>query len=267
VSWSNNDNPTLNDPHTSDGTGIGSFTSCLTGLRPDTSYFVRAYASNSGGTAYGYEIRLQTLPEFSPIVFNPHLTYDSVSDIDLNIYKTIKIGTQTWMAENLKTTKYNDGTPIPDVTVDSIWYQLSTPAYCWLFNNENIFKDMYGAIYNYYAVETGKICPTGWHVSSVVEWDTLVSYLGGREIAGGKLKESGITHWKAPNTAADNISGFTALPGGYRYFSSFSGPEYRGRWWCSDLWGMKELQYNTSILDGASCNSTCGYSVRCVKDN
>ncbi len=267
VCWSNSDNPTLKDPHTSDSTGTGSFTSCLTGLSPDTSYFVRAYASNSGGTAYGYEIRLQTLPHFSPIVFNPHLTYDSISDIDRNIYKTIKIGTQTWMAENLKTTKYNDGTPIPDITDDSIWYQLSTPAYCWLFNNESIFKDMYGAIYNYYAVETGKICPTGWHVSSTAEWDTLASHLGGREIAGGRLKESGITHWKTPNTGADNISGFTALPGGYRYFSSFSDPEYRGRWWCSDLWAMRELQYDTNILDGASCNSTCGYSVRCVKDN
>jgi uncharacterized protein (TIGR02145 family) len=267
VCWDTVSNPTISDSHTIDGTGTGSFESCITDLLPDTRYYVRAYATNSKGTVYGYQVTFMTFQEFTPIIFNPGLTYETVSDIDANNYKTIQIGTQTWMAENLKTTKFNDGTPIPNVTADTIWAHLSTSAYCWSYNNETIFKDMYGAIYNYYAVETGKLCPTGWHVSSASEWDTLSDYLGGREISGGKLKESGTTHWRSPNTGADNVSGFTALPGGERDANGyFWGQAYHGRWWCSDNWSMNWLQYSTGTLDGMSCMSVCGFTVRCVKD-
>jgi uncharacterized protein (TIGR02145 family) len=273
VCWDTLANPTISNSHTTDGTGIGDFESCITGLLSDARYYVRAYATNSGGTAYGYQISFTTFPEFSPIIFNPDLTYGSVSDIDGNIYKTIEIGTQTWMAENLKTTKYNDGSPIPNVTDDSEWSKLTTPAYCWLFNKEEYFKAMYGAIYNYYAVTTGRLCPTGWHVSTKAEWDTLANFLGGANYhgstsdVGGKLKEAGTSHWKSPNTGATNSSGFTALPGGTHNLPSFWGPEYQGRWWCSDLWAVKWLQYNTNTLDGVSCNSQCGFNVRCVKDD
>lgn len=272
VCWSTNSNPTLADPHTYDGSGIGSFQSCITGLSGDTRYFVRAYATNSGGTAYGTQVGVTTYPEFSPIIFNPDLTYSSVSDIDGNIYKTIKIGTQTWMAENLKTTKYNDGTPIPLVTADSVWDNLTTPAYSWLLYKEQYFKEMYGAIYNYFTVRTGKLCPTGWHVSTKAEWDTLANYLGGANYqggisdVGGKMKETGTTHWHSPNTGATNSSGFTALPGGCNYFPRY-GPGGQGRWWCDDIYlPSKRLHYDSNILDGASCNAQCGYSIRCVKN-
>lgn len=266
VCWDTVSNPTISDPHTTDGTGIGSFESCITGLLQDTRYYARAYATNSGGTAYGRGVSFTTFPDFSPIIFNPELTYGTVSDIDGNIYKTIEIGTQTWMAENLKTTKYNDGVPIPSVTNDTVWDYLKTPGYCWMYYKEDTYKDMYGAIYNYYAVKTGNLCPVGWHVSTHAEWDTLANYLGGRAVAGGKMKETGTTHWKSPNTGATNISGFTALPGGTHSLPSFWGPEYHGRWWCSDLMAVKWLQYNSNILDGVSCNAECGFSVRCMKD-
>jgi len=267
VCWDTVSNPTISDSHTIDGTGTGSFESCITGLLPDTRYYVRAYAANSEGTAYGYQVTFMTFQEFTPIIFNQDLAYDTVSDIESNIYKTIQIGTQTWMAENLKTTKFNDGTPIQNVTADTIWAHLSTAAYCWSYNNESSFRDMYGAIYNYYAVETGKLCPAGWHVSSAAEWDTLSDYLGGREISGGKLKESGTAHWRSPNAGADNLSGFTAIPGGERDANGyFWGQAYHGRWWCSADWSMNWLQYSTGTLDGMSCMSVCGFSVRCVKD-
>ncbi len=273
VCWDTTANPTITAPHTSDGNQIGSYESCITGLLPDKRYYARAYATNSGGTAYGKQVGFTTYPEFTPIVFNPDLTYGSVSDVDGNIYETIQIGAQIWMAENLKTTKYNDGTPIPNVTADSVWSKLTTPAYSWLSYKEEYFRDMYGAIYNYFAIQTGKICPAGWHVSAKAEWDSLANYLGGADYhggdsdVGGKLKEAGVTHWHNANTGAANSSGFTALPGGCNGFPNY-GPGGQGRWWCTgpDCCPTKRLHYNSIILDGASCNPQCGNSVRCVKD-
>ncbi len=125
----------------------------------------------------------------------------SVTDIDSNIYKTVKIGTQTWMAENLKTTKLNDGSPIPLATVEgNEWAEhtvgsLTTPEYGWLYDSAMVYKDRYGAFYNGYAVTTGKLCPAGWHVPSDKEWSTLITYLGGEEVAGGKLREPGTINW------------------------------------------------------------------------
>lgn len=267
VCWDTIINPTLQDSHTNDGTGTGNFISYLTELLPNTRYYVRAYATNSGGTAYGKSLVFSSYPETLPIVFNPGLVYSSVADIDGNIYRTIEIDGKTWMAENLKTTKYNDGTPIPLVTADTLWFKLQNPGYCWMNNDEATFKDMYGAIYNYFTVITGKLCPAGWHVSTVADWDALTNFLGGKEVAGGKLKETGTYHWKTPNAGAVNTSGFTAIPGGQRYMGSFSAAGYLGRWWCSELWAVKRLQYNNAALEGAGCDAVCGYSVRCVKDD
>lgn len=266
VCWDTIYNPTLADSHTHDGTGTGIFTSCITELVPNTQYYIRAYATNSGGTAYGEYIPFMSYPEFVPIFFDPGFAYGSVTDIDGNVYKTIQIGTQTWIAENLKTISYNDGTPIPLITADSVWVKLRTPGCCWMHNDENIFKDMYGAIYNYFSVSTGKLCPAGWHVSTIADWDTLANFLGGKPVAGSKLKEISNYHWKTPNTGATNTSGFTALPGGQRSSGSFSAAGYWGRWWCSELWAVKRLQYNNSALEGAGCDPQCGYSVRCVKN-
>ena len=197
----------------------------------------------------------------------------TVTDIDGNVYNTVTIGTQVWMLENLKVTKLNDGTAIPLVTDGTAWANLTTPGFCWYDNNEATYKNTYGALYNWYTVNTGKLCPTGWHVPTDAEWTTLTSYLGGESVAGGKLKEEGTTHWQSPNTGATNSSGLTALPGGYRsgsdgYFYNFGS---NGYWWSSsaysssDAWRWR-LYYNYSYVDRSNFSKRLGYSVRCLKD-
>jgi uncharacterized protein (TIGR02145 family) len=143
------------------------------------------------------------------------------------------------MAENLKTTKYNDGELISNITGDVEWLEFPHGAYCWYNNDGPAFKETYGALYNWLAVNTGKLCPAGWHVPSNKEWTILATYIGGAEIAGFKLKESGATHWQSPGAGADNASGFTALPGGLRDVSSDFGGWFNwigtdGLWWSSD---------------------------------
>ncbi|MBI5010148.1 MAG: fibrobacter succinogenes major paralogous domain-containing protein, partial [Bacteroidia bacterium] len=137
-----------------------------------------------------------------------------VSDIDGNVYQTVTIGTQVWMKENLKTTKLNDGIALPNVIDNAAWAALTTTGYCWYNNDATTYKSTYGALYNWYAVNTGKLCPIGWHVPSDDEWTLLTTFRGGYSVAGGKLKETGTLHWTSPNTGATNETGFTALPGG-----------------------------------------------------
>jgi len=272
VCWSTAQYPTVSDSKTVDGTGTGSFNSVITGLTVNTTYYVRAYATNIAGTAYGDNVSFRTISN-SSILFLPGLWYELITDIDGNMYKAITIGTQTWMAENLKTTKYNDGTAIPNVTDGKTWYNLTTPAYCWYDNNGTIFKNNYGALYNWYAVNTGKLCLTGWHVPTDSEWIKLAAYLGGESVAGGKLKEIGSTHWASPNSGATNETGFSALPGGSRGGSGINyNIGYYCYWWSStessstiaSYWilGYKEL-YVTRFMS----NKFNGNSVRCVKDN
>ena len=151
---------------------------------------------------------------FIAIVYSCHKDPDDpniVKDIDGNIYHTVTIGNQVWMVENLKTTRYNDGTAIPNVTDSSVWSKLSTPAYCWYNNDASSYKATYGALYNWYAVNVQKLCPKGWHVASNAEFYALNSFLDGEC---GKLKEAGTIHWYSPNKGATNETGFTALPGG-----------------------------------------------------
>jgi len=203
VCWSTSQSPTVDDDKTNDGTGTGNFISNITGLNPNTIYYARAYATNSAGTGYG-----------DAVSFTTGLT---VTDIDGNLYNTVVIGTQTWMVENLKVTKFNDGTDIPNVTDETTWNNLNTPAFCW-YENDVTYKNPYGALYNWYSVNNSKLCPTGWHVATKAEWDALISYLGGVYQAYVKLKEAGSSHWLGTNTGT-NSYGFTALPGGYRSFS------------------------------------------------
>ena len=156
-----------------------------------------------------------------------------IKDGDGNVYTSVKIDTQVWIVENLKTTKYNDGIAIPLVTDNSDWGNLTTSAYCWYTNDAAANKSTYGSIYNWYAVNTGKLCPTGWHVPTDEEWTILINYLGGGSVAGNKLKEAGTIHWISPN-AGTNESGFTALPGGRRTSAGIyvSLTDY-GYWWSS----------------------------------
>ena len=264
VCWSTSANPTTADSYTSNGTGTGSFTSNITGLTTHTTYYVRAYATNEAGTAYGNQVSFTTV----------------LADVEGNVYTTVTIGAKVWMVENLKTTKYNDNTAIPLVTVAADWIALTTPGYCW-YNNDINNKTPYGALYNWYTVNTGKLCPAGWHVPSHDEFKLLETTLGmTQEQAddygwrgtdeGTKLKNT--TGWNEGQNGT-NTSGFSALPGGFRYVvdGSFFNMGTLGYWWTSTdntatdalyrrLDGDKTQVYAQGVL------KTAGKSIRCVKD-
>jgi uncharacterized protein (TIGR02145 family) len=195
----------------------------------------------------------------------------AVTDYDGNVYNTVTIGTQTWMTENLKTTHFNNGDPVPQVTDQAAWGNLSTAGYCNLENDVNNAA-IYGRLYNWYAVnDNRKLAPAGWHVATDEEWTTLATYLGGELVAGGKMKETGTAHWCDPNIGATNESSFSALPGGGRTDIIFtSGCEW-GLWW-SATESDATTSYNRIIFDsGTEINRVnndkrFGMSVRCVKD-
>lgn len=193
-----------------------------------------------------------------------------VQDVDGNRYNTVEIGTQVWMAENLKTTHFNDGVPIPNVTDISAWASLSSPAYCWFNNDEATYKNTYGAQYNWFTVSTGNLCPSGWHVPIQAELITLINYLGTESVAGGKMKEAGIEHWNSPNTGADNSSGFSCLPAGDRA-PGFENLGISASIWSATSrvtpWGIGiQLHNNSSSVVWAEFNKYFGFSVRCLKD-
>ncbi len=204
-------------------------------------------------------------------VLTKNSTHDAmatVKDIDGNVYKTVTIGTQVWMAEDLKTTKYNDGTPIPYVADDTEWKNLRSDAYCW-YNNDESNKTTYGALYNWYTTNTGKLCPVGWHVSTNSDWEKLIDYGGGWEIAGGKLKEAGTTHWDAPNIGATNEFGFTALPGGGRGAENgkFSVLGRDLGYWCPPRCGdFRSLCSDRAWIYFTEGSASGGCNVRCVKN-
>jgi uncharacterized protein (TIGR02145 family) len=195
-----------------------------------------------------------------------------VTDYDGNVYNTVVIGTQTWMAENLKVTHFNDGTRI-SLNVANPFYNSDSSLYCWL-NNDLGNKDIYGALYNWTCALNNKLCPVGWHVPSDTEWNTLESFLG-INVAGDKLKEFGTIHWSSPNTGATNETGFTALPGGMRVggtpYLFYSSPGSVGYWWGTTHW-VFTLGYNSdgSIVNMAEAymdfEGAIGLSVRCLKN-
>jgi uncharacterized protein (TIGR02145 family) len=156
-----------------------------------------------------------------------------VTDIEGNVYKTVGIGSQIWMAENLKTTKFNDNSNIPIILNDTIWGHLESPGYCWYNNDSSINKRVYGALYNFFVIETGLLCPSGWHVPDESEWNTLESFLGGKKVAAGKLKDYYTSFWIEPNPCLVNNYNFQSLPGGERLNISgrFSGKGENGNWW------------------------------------
>ena len=191
-----------------------------------------------------------------------------LTDIDGNVYDTVVIGTQVWMAENLRTTRLNDETPIPLVESDTAWANLESPGYCWYGDYEAFFRlNHYGALYNFYAVSTGKLCPDGWHVPDTDEWYTLLLFLGD-EIAGGKMKETGTRDWLQPNTGATNESGFNALPGGFRntYYKDYQRFRVSGYFWHSNRSDAMRAEHNSSDVIHSSLQINDGASVRCVKD-
>ena len=196
----------------------------------------------------------------------------TVTDIDGNIYTTVTIVDQTWMAQNLRVTHYNDGSLIPRVHDNASWAGLTSGArieYGWALSNINI----YGLLYNFYAVsDSRKLCPAGWHVPAETEWMTLIDNLGGLDWAGGKLKETGTDHWDSPNYGALDQYGFSALPGGWRlYDGPFTGLRTYGIWWTtqeasvSNAW-IKYLEWDNDNIFQNDSPKTVGCSVRCLKD-
>jgi uncharacterized protein (TIGR02145 family) len=209
----------------------------------------------------------------APDIHNPNLSYGTVVDQDGNSYKTIVIGNQTWMAENLKSSTYVNGDVINNVTDHTQWANLTTGA-CSYYNNNYQNECPYGKLYNWYAVsDTRKICPAGWHVPSDVEWTVLTDYLGGTSVAGEKMKSSGAQYWQSPNTFANNLSGFSGLPGGYRGGNgTYSNFVVNGFWWSSTdqltiaAW-IRQLGYdNSNVTRNLNGPKGLGYSVRCIKD-
>jgi uncharacterized protein (TIGR02145 family) len=246
-----------------------SFTATLTGLKPNTQYHFRINAVNVSGTGNGADVSFKTTDTSNIVInFNPDLIYDSIYDSEGNKYRTIQIGSQTWMAENLRSTRFDDGTAIPFVPDVTAWTSLTTPGYCW-YNSDSIG---YGALYNWYTANTGKLCPAGWHVPSDEEWTILTDYLGGKSVAGAKLKEEGTSHWLSPNTGATNETGFTALPSGYRsYAGGFNSIKAYGFWWSSTEWAStsawyRDVYYGYIAADRSNSNKKSGANIRCVKD-
>jgi uncharacterized protein (TIGR02145 family) len=196
----------------------------------------------------------------------------TVTDIDGNIYHTVTIGTQVWLVENLKLTHFRNGDPIPNVTDGTAWDNLTTGAYCSIDNNA-VNAATYGHLYNWYAVNDSRnLCPKGWHVPTDDEWAILIEYLGGEDVAGGKLKEAGTVHWQSPNTGATNESGFTGLPGGCRrHDGPFHYFSYYGFWWTSTKIDSQYIWYRSQVYDNPGFfrnhyGRAYGCSVRCVRD-
>ena len=209
---------------------------------------------------------------------NPTSGYGSnITDKEGNSYKTVYIGTQQWMAENLKVSKYSDGTTIPNITGDTEWSSLTTGAFSY-YNNVAANNAKYGKLYNWYAVSkttngNKNLCPAGWHVPTDAEWTVLTDYLGEELVAGGKMKEVGTTSWISPNTEATNTSLFTGLPGGYRTKEGFYKPIIGavGIWWSSTesytgtAWN-RILYYDDGGVKRNYSDRENGLSVRCLRD-
>lgn len=258
VCWSTSHNPTVAGDKVSCDQDNGSFVLNLEGLTPNTTYYLRAYSTNSIGTGYGNERSFKTYT-------------GSVTDYDGNNYNTITIGTQIWLRENLKVTHYRNGDAVPNTTNSYAWIHDSIAAYCW-YNNDIANKDIYGAFYNFYVVENASgICPAGWHVPSQSEWNTLVNVVGQSNVAGGMLKDT--TLWTSPNSGATNSVGFTALPTGCRGYDDahFHSLGITTWFWTTTL-DWQSNAYVFFLVNNSSGITTYpnpkrdGFSIRCIKD-
>jgi len=202
------------------------------------------------------------------------LPAQTVKDIDGNVYTSVTIGTQVWMVENLKTTKYRNGDLIGTTTTATLDISLeTTPKYQWAYDGNESNVNTYGRLYTWYAVtDSRNVCPAGWHVPSYDEWTTLITYLGGESVAGGKLKKTGTTHWESPNTGATNETGFAALPSGYRTNDgTYLVIGYGGYWWSSTERSStyafsRSMYYDYSDVSRSFFSKGLGFSVRCLRD-
>jgi uncharacterized protein (TIGR02145 family) len=252
--WSTSPNPTIAlSTKTINRYGTGEFVSSITGLTTNTTYYVRAYATNYIGTSYGTQQTFTTTN--IPFVNIPSIT----------------IGTQVWTTKNLNVVNYHNGELIPEVTDPTEWANLTTGAWCWYNNDSATYAATYGRLYNWYAVNDPRgFAPQGWHVPSDYEWRTLTDFLGGENVAGGKMKST--TLWNSPNTDATNSSGFSGLPGGFRdYGVAFYDVGYYGYWWSASAFDttyawLRALGYDDSNVYRYPSDKTNGFSVRVVRD-
>jgi len=284
VIWSTSANLTINDNEgiTVDGAGAGSFTSNITGLEPETQYYVRAYATNSNGTGYGNALAFTTFE-------------GTVTDIDNNLYQTVIIGNQEWMAENLRVTRYNNGDNISTGLSDAEWGSTTSGAYA-IYNNDDDMLQAYGKLYNWYAVDDARgLCPEGWSVPSDADWTALVNYVvsGGfpnsnvtngagnalkscRQVGhpdGGDCDTSEHPRWDSDGTYSGfDEFGFSALPGGSRFTNgSFASLGTHGDWWSSTGYSST-YAWNRSMSHGNGnvyrliYNKSYGFSLRCFRD-
>ena len=234
----------------------------ITGLTKMTTYHFRVVAENELGTGYGGDSTFMT---------NMTGIRDSVYDKDDNKYYTIGIGYQNWMIENLRTTSYNNGSPISQVKKDTSWAKLSTAAFCWYNNDSGTYSVPYGALYNWYAVNTNNLCPSNWHVATQEDFSKLVNFANNSGNA-GILKEAGFSHWNSPNTGATNLYNFTAIPGGKRFDNGiFDLVKVEGNYWSSSEYSTQtasylQLLYNYNMAFQSYMYKKYGMSVRCIKD-
>lgn len=268
ICWGTGENPTLEADHfmaAALGTGIGEFTATITGLNMGTPIYVRAYAKNSAGTSYGEQVTFNTL----------------LKDVDDNLYEVVRIGSAVWMVGNLATTHYNDNSGIPTVATDGAWAALSGPAYCWYDDDQAANKQLYGALYNWYAASNEDLCPVGWHVPTDADFIALEVALGMTQaVAEG-------TSWRGTDQGTQmksdegwsndgngtNSSGFNALPGGYRFYQT---GEFQHAGNIAYFWSvsagstgrsmMRQLDYAHENVERQDADNRAGKSVRCVKN-
>ncbi len=272
--WGTNENPGFGDNTMNCGTGIGNFTTEISCLSHSKTYYVRTFATNKQGTAFGKTEQFSTLSLNIPCPDNPQIT-----DIDGNTYNTILVGDQCWMKENLKTSKYRNGI---EINGDKNQKNKKVPAfdgaYAW-YENDSLLWQSYGLLYDWFAVDNENgLCPEGWHVPSNDEWIILSDFLGEASYIGGSLKSESTApqihpRWDKPNSGADNTTGFSAYPGGIKIApNAFDELGLRGRWWSSSevdttfAWGSILSTESNSFFRTSEGYKQFGFSIRCLKD-
>ena len=267
VVWSTTTSPTIAlSAKTSDGSGSGLFVSSIAELTPNTTYYLRAYATNISGTTYGNEITFTSAFPYS------YTQGQTLTDIDGNTYSTLNTNcnNKAWMQSNLNVSKFKNGDIIPQVTNPSE-FPNTGPAWCY-YNNDTANGTVYGKLYSRMAIiDPRGLAPEGWHIPTDVEWGDLINCLGGSAIAGGKLKETGTQLWSSPNIGATNSSGFKALPGGWRTNNgSFGDLNTRTYFWANRLGNFVPASFvmysSGEMIDSGNGGTTYGFSVRCIKD-
>lgn len=262
ICWSQNDLPTITDNKIDSIRKSSTYYFEITNLQPGKTYYCRAFVTTPHTTYYGSSREFKTIG----------VPDGSILDIDENVYSTITIGSQTWMMQNLKTTKYRNGDKITNIPTNMNWASSTFGAFCNYENtNSNVTK--FGRLYNWFSInDLRNIAPEGWRIPTETDWQILINYLGGEDICGGKLKDQAIGYWQQPNTGATNESGFTARAGGHRAPNGF----YQNILLSTSFWTSSpydsdsavafSLVNNSSIISKTIFANKTGLSVRCLKE-